>query len=180
MGLYKYQDIGGTWGPKAEGTWTQGRSPREKERHRKNGMLLLTVVVVGGGPGTRTRTRFLLTRGSHPGQPRGAALPARRPAVRALLGAARLEQSAHNEALSDVAAVPEPAGESQGGREGRKEPVGPGAPVTHHPPARDRGATPRGRGSCPGAGAGGPGIRGAQVGSGGCRRRSLDAEVKGG
>lgn len=55
MGLYKYQDIGGTWGPKAEGTLTQGRSP------------------------------------------------ARPPAVRALLGAARLEQSAHNEALSDVA-----------------------------------------------------------------------------
>lgn len=138
MGLYKYQDIGGTWGPKAEGTWTQGRSPREKERHRKNGMLLLVVVVCvcGGGcgsPGTRTKTRFLLTRGSHPGQPRGAALPARPPAVRALLGAARLERSAHNEELSDVAAVPEPAGGSQGGREGRKEPVGPGLPLPTTP-----------------------------------------------
>lgn len=133
MGLYKYQDIGDTRGPKAEGTLTQGRSPREKERHRKNGMLLLLVVVVGGSPGTRTRTRFLLTRGSHPGQPRGAALPARPPAVRALLGAARLEQSAHNEALSDVAAVPEPAGGSQGGRERRKQPVGPGLPLPTTP-----------------------------------------------
>lgn len=98
--------------------------------------------------------------------PRSPALPARLSAARALLGAARLERSAHNEALSDVAAVPEPAGGSQGGRRGRKKPVGPGLllPSTPTPPTRDQGAMPRGRGSCPLAGAGGPRMKGGTGG----------------
>lgn len=59
------------------------------------------------------------------------------------------EKSAHNEALSDVAAVPKAAGGSRGGRdEGRKEPVGPRLSLP---------SPPRGRGGLPGAGSRGPG-----------------------
>lgn len=70
--------------------------------------------------------------------------PVRPPAAPELLGAVRLERSAHNEALSDVAAVPEPAGGSQGrrgGRGGRKELVGPALPLpsTATPSTRDKG-----------------------------------------
>lgn len=90
-----------------------------------------------GSPGA-TRTRFPLTLGPHPYQPRGPTLPVQPPAARALFRAARPERSAHNEELSDVAAVPEPAGGSQDGREGRKKPVGPGVqlpcpPLTEGP-----------------------------------------------
>lgn len=110
---------------------------------------------------------FVLTRGPRPHQPRGPALPVRPPAARARFGAARWERSAHNEALSDVAAVPS---WQAGARAGGKEEAGwPPAPATS--PTRAEG--PRLGGGVRGGGTAGqgrapegPGSEEAQVGSG--------------
>lgn len=110
MGLYGYQDIGGTWGPTAEEPVNRAGVPV-----KKRGVIRCWG---GGGPGA-TRTRSVLTRGPQPAPaPWPRALPVRPPAACARFGAARCERSAHNEALSDVAAVPSrPAGARVGGKE---------------------------------------------------------------
>lgn len=53
------------------------------------------------------------------------------------------EKSAHNEALSDVAAVPKAAGGSRGGRDGRKEGAG-WPPALATLPTSGEGRPPRG------------------------------------
>lgn len=150
---------------------TEQESPK-KERERER-----SVVRTGNWgslPGARTRNRC---RPSCPGTLRGRAP---RPTPHATCAAARRAAqalpagaSAHNEALSDVAAVPEQAGGSRGGREGRKEPVGPRLQIPSPPPAEGprlgggaavQGRAPRkARGSRPGA------ARGARFGYG-CER----------
>lgn len=162
MRLYGYQDIGGTWGPTAEEPVNRAGVPV-----KKRGVIRCWG---GSGPGA-TRTRSVLTRGPPPAPaPWPPALPVRPPAACARFGAARCEQSAHNEALSDVAAVPgRPAGARVGGREGRSRL----APGSDYQPHTGRGATPWGWDSWPGAGAGGPRVRGGTGGLWSCRRRTV-------
>lgn len=114
-------------GTQGGGNLETGHTSPEKKKHRENGMLGCREQVLGLRQGSDSSGSAIAT-GASPAAPRPV-LPVRQKAARALLGAARLEQSAHNEALSDVAVVPESAGGSRGGRKGRKEPVGPQLPL---------------------------------------------------
>ena len=157
-----YQDIGGTWRPKAAGTRKQGRIPLKKERCRKNVML-----AEQSRGKDKKQTRALLPRsplGARPRAPRY--LSGRRRPAALLCAACPSGARTMRRFQTWLRSRSRRAGAGAGG----KEKAGwPPAPATL--PTSGGGATPRGRGGRPAAGAGEPRGKRAQVGPGSCRGR---------
>lgn len=121
--IRRHGESGGTWRPKAEGTWTQGGSVLEKERRLKNGMEVWGAQSCGHG---QTQTRAPLLR--RPPPPRDGRRPPRRsPAlpVRPLRAAGRRRAHTMRRFQTWLRSRSRRAGAGAGGTEGRKEPVGP-------------------------------------------------------